>query len=33
MVEYDEDVVYGLGQAHRWGGDKLVSDENYNTDI
>jgi hypothetical protein len=33
MIEYDENVVYGLGQAHRCGWVKIVTDEKNNTDI
>ena len=27
MIEYDENVVHGLGQAHRCGRVKIVTDE------
>ena len=33
MIEYDENVVHGLGQAHRCGRVKIVTDEKNNTDI
>ena len=32
-LQWYENVVYGLGQAHRCGGGKLVADEKNDTDI